>query len=358
MASLASIVAPAAWAAAPLCPGDQWVNRQVVTLPIDQATLEIRANSRIVHQANHPNCAHGGNAAPIGAEAELLGGFFTNCRTGIHSATHLEQWGASARRECSDLGEGCYNSRGSHYYNNVFDRYTFGNQRCITGGAGGGLCVFGGCGCCSAPGWTNNPSRCRDPEEQDVCGCCRRSMTPLLIDRSGNGMTVSSAKNGALFKIDGPKADDVWVGWPETADDAWLALDRNGNGAIDDGSELFGSATPLSSGGLADDGYQALAELDENGDHWVNEQDPAFGSLTVWADANRNGVSEPREILTLAAAGITALSLDYWGSLYEDPNGNAFQYCAETAAFPLPGDAPTIERLSCDVYPDIESAVP
>jgi hypothetical protein len=82
-----------------------------------------------------------------------------------------------------------------------------------------------------------------------------------------------------------------WLGWPEGPDDAWLAMDRNGNGIIDDGSELFGNTRNLRSGINAKHGYEVLAELDDNLDGKIDEADPAFRALLLWGDANRNGVS-------------------------------------------------------------------
>lgn len=341
-------------AAAPICAGDRWRERTARTNPVSETTLEIVGRSAIDHMFDHPNCAHGGNEARVGAKAKLLGGPLTGCQTDVLHEFHRHIV-VLVDRHCSGLSASCYSSRGEHYYNQVFDKYSFGNQRCVTGGATGSPCPFNGC---QFPGWTLIISRCRNPEVTDACGCCRRDLTPLLIDRSGDGLSVSAAKDGALFEIDGPGSTPVWVGWPLTTDDAWLAMDRTGNGWIDDGSELFGSATPLSSGATAEDGYQALADLDANGDQWVDALDPAFPELRLWADSDRNGVSEPRELVTLPAAGILGLAIDYWPSMYEDSNGNHFRYCAHVNEEPLPGENPSIERLSCDVYPDIAPAEP
>lgn len=353
LVAIASLEAPHLSAAPSLCPGDTWANKGSATVPLDETTLQIRSSSRIGHTTEHPNCAHGGSSPAVGNSVELMGGFFTNCQTDIAQVGHEDT--ALTNRVCAGLSEGYYRARGSHYYNGAFDSYSYGNQRYVTGGSTGGGCIFNGC---AAPGWTLNQARCRFPDVVDECGCCKRDLTPLVIDLSGNGMSLSSAANGALFELDGPGAAPVWVGWPLTTDDAWLFMDRTGDGTVSDGSEFFGSATPLSSGAIAEDGYEALGDLDANGDHWINALDPPFPDLRLWMDRNRNGVSEPRELIPLAAAGVLALSLDYSGTPYDDGNGNHFRYCAPVIVESGPGDGPSIERVSCDVYPDIATAVP
>jgi len=107
-------------------------------------------------------------------------------------------------------------------------------------------------------------------------------------------------------------------------DDRWLVQDRNENGLIDDGSELFGNAALLRSGAPAENGYQLLAELDQNGDLIFDAADPDFARLRVWGDANRNGLSEPSELATLDGAGIESISLDYRSSHRRDRWGNVF----------------------------------
>ena len=93
------------------------------------------------------------------------------------------------------------------------------------------------------------------------------------------------------------------------ATDGLLARDLNGDGAINSGAELFGSATTLANGQAAPDGYSALNELDSNHDGVINSQDAAFTDLRVWVDANADGVTEQGELKTLAQLNISQLSL-------------------------------------------------
>ncbi|HEX7150024.1 MAG TPA: hypothetical protein VF618_00955 [Thermoanaerobaculia bacterium] len=108
---------------------------------------------------------------------------------------------------------------------------------------------------------------------------------------------------------------------------AFLALDLNGNGWIDDGSELFGNYTRIC-GDTAANGFVALAQYDWNGDRRIDERDPIWSALSLWADVNHDGVSQREETGALAATDITALYLDYVTSGRSDPAGNTYRFQA------------------------------
>ena len=133
-------------------------------------------------------------------------------------------------------------------------------------------------------------------------------VTPLVLDLNGDGVQTTSMTSGVAFDIDADGQIDQ-TAWA-TGGDGFLVLDRNANGKIDDGSELFGSSNRLSSGELARDGFASLAELDSNSDGVIDANDEKFSSLGVWKDNNSNGVSETGEIRTLSELGIVSLNLN------------------------------------------------
>jgi len=86
--------------------------------------------------------------------------------------------------------------------------------------------------------------------------------------------------------------------------------DLSGDGVINDGSELFGSATRLPDGSLAKEGFQALGALDANADGRIDASDPASAELRVWVDADSDAVTDPGELKTLAEAGVGSIQLN------------------------------------------------
>jgi hypothetical protein len=143
--------------------------------------------------------------------------------------------------------------------------------------------------------------------------------TPLILDLDGDGVKTLSYTAGVKFDLfaDGR---DVTTGWVSSGD-GLLVLDRNHDGAINDGSELFGSSTNLASGGKAADGYVALRELDSNQDGSIGIDDAAFADLRVWIDGDSDGISDAGETKSLAELGIAKLDLNAVADLSKD-NGN------------------------------------
>jgi hypothetical protein len=133
--------------------------------------------------------------------------------------------------------------------------------------------------------------------------------SPIVLDLDGNGVTTTSVLDGTHFDLDGNGFAEQtgWVGHG----DGLLVWDRNGNGEIDDGSELFGNYTKLTSGANAANGFEALAEMDTNHDGQVNALDTNANQLRVWRDDDADGITDAGELLTLQEAGVSSLATGY-----------------------------------------------
>ncbi len=166
------------------------------------------------------------------------------------------------------------------------------------------------------------------------CTCTFASdPTPVLLDVLGNGFTLTNAATGIWFDIDGDGVKER-LAWTEAgADDAWLVLDRNRNGIVDDGRELFGnfSSQPPSSD---PNGFRALAVFDTfseggNGDRIIDDRDTVYEKLLLWFDFNHNGASEVSELVGLSQVGLKEIHLEFKISKRTDEYGNQFRYRAK-----------------------------
>ncbi|MBE9597623.1 hypothetical protein IM749_12615, partial [Moraxella sp. K2450] len=133
----------------------------------------------------------------------------------------------------------------------------------------------------------------------------------IVLDLDGDGIeTIAYDKlKKAVFDHDGDGIAHA-TGWVKK-DDGILVLDRNGDGVINDGREVFGDSTILSTGETAKHGYEALADLDSDGNGKINADDTKFDELRVWRDLDSDGVSDVGELFGLHELGIGALNLDY-----------------------------------------------
>lgn len=145
---------------------------------------------------------------------------------------------------------------------------------------------------------------------------------PLALDLDGDGLETCSvtSANPVYFDHDGDGIRTA-TGWI-APDDGLLVLDRNNNGIIDDGSELFGDNTTLRSGSVARDGFAALAEQDSNQDGVVDRDDAGWNQLRIWRDLNQDGESQHAELFSPEQLDITSLALDATPQRRALSNGN------------------------------------
>lgn len=183
--------------------------------------------------------------------------------------------------------------------------------------------------------------------EGSVCGPCTYS--PLLINLSSNTANdrLTSPAMGVMFDLnaDGTPEKVAWTSLDSAV--AFLALDRNGNGVVDDGTELFGTATRKRDGTRAKNGFDALAEFDLNGDGRIDELDAVYSQLRLWIDANHDGYSESGELTRLREGHVSRVFLDYEESRRRDQFGNRYRFEGKAT---ISQKQAVVERRVFDIY--------
>jgi len=137
-----------------------------------------------------------------------------------------------------------------------------------------------------------------------LSGSGKAKSSPLVVDLDNDGIELKQLQySWARFDLDGDQLAER-TGWVK-GDDGLLAWDKNGNGKIDNTSELFGTKTT--------DGFLVLKTLDSNSDGQISSSDANFSNLRIWQDVNEDGRTDAGELFTLAQKNIASINLNYTG---------------------------------------------
>lgn len=150
-------------------------------------------------------------------------------------------------------------------------------------------------------------------EESDISireGDARKTQDPLVLNFSGSAAQLTDQRFKFDLNADGTNEDINFV----SGGSGFLALDRNGDGKINDGSELFGTRTG--------DGFAELATLDSDSNGWIDENDADYDQLRVWTKST----SGNDQLASLRQANVGALSLARVATPFDLKDGsNALQ---------------------------------
>lgn len=243
-----------------------------------------------------------------------------------NSTTNVQEFRqATVARACTAEFGGCADTTGLNLLGSYFTTHNCRN-------------------CTSPKEYNSSTGKCECPADRPTCtngttwqdrSCSCESVlnSPILVDVSGDGFDLTDNADGVNFDLnaDGTSEKLSWVA--ADSDDAFLVLDRDHSGRIENGSELFGNFTeqPLSA---TPNGFLALAEYDKqvsggNNDGLLDNRDAVFSDLRLWQDTHHNGIAESDELHTLQSLEIARLHLDYKESKRVDQHGNQFKYRAK-----------------------------
>ncbi|MCA9718981.1 MAG: calcium-binding protein [Myxococcales bacterium] len=229
---------------------------------------------------------------------------------GVDDAESLECEDVGVERECvADEGQG------TQYCDYIEGYQEWGpclvKPRCIPGRQYS--CGLGG----EFADWTRSCELVEGVPELSDDGCD----TPLVLSfDSREPEYFPSWTSLSTFDISGTRGCNT-TSWP-TPTTPWLAIDLDKNGAIDGGHELFGTGSLLVSGRHASNGFEALSELDSNGDSVISPADDRFAELLLWSDYDGDRRSTGWELVPLASRGVDSIALGYEQRRVCDASGN------------------------------------
>lgn len=321
-----------------MCGTDYWGGRSNDLAKDSETQITVTAITSVQHPQTHSGCSGTIEAQPYLEKsnpwAEICTGSWG---TASHSSTGVQSviW---HERVCSGLGSGWYRSRGRHR--------GFGESIFVSDPWAETDLAGQESNCQNFEACVGFPPCSMDHILDEACNCCKTPPegSPIIFDLRNNGFRLTDRRNGVMFDLNVDGVAEL-ISWTAAgADDSWLALDRNGNGGIDNGAELFGNFTPQLQT-PEPNGFVALAAFDTpvlggNADGWIDGGDEVFSRLRLWRDANHDGVSQSGELLPLIAGGVQRVSLEYFESRRIDSWGNAFRFRSRVQSAQTPPTAP------------------
>lgn len=288
-------------ASAQQCPNDTAFSSSTRTSKPSVSRVRADAFAAQIHLTDHPNCTgtlkNRVKLDPVIDWGPLVDGFHTTSGTGVAK---------------DDLPEGDYQGFGEHHIDSALMNMTAGAIVPV----------------CSA----SERNQCTSSNDQlwheDTCWC--ETITPIIIDVGGDGYALTGVADSVVFDII-PGGTPERISWTSAgSDDAFVVLDRNGDGMINNGEELFGNFTPQPDSPDRN-GFEALAvfdSVDEGGDAdgVISDADAIFRRLQLWTDSNHDGISQRWELQSLSVVGVRKIDLRYRTSKRQDANGNVFRY--------------------------------
>ncbi len=296
------------------CAGDAgWKNKFASIAITGGGQVTAGSSVEIDHQSDHPSCyGEMSNRAHV-----VGGGCASSWDTEVHYGTDATDSASGFIPCAADCGIRYYGGGEVKWNSSENEDFYQGNSVRIM------------CDCSPPPGGCTIEGCVWDYYECACVDCC-----PLVLDTSGRGYKLTSADRGVWFDINADGQLDA-ISWTDPRRDiAFLTFDRNGNGLIDDGEELFGNVTPVP-GNMPPDravhGFDALASLEDpsygpsHRDGRIDARDAAYDRLLLWTDRNHDGRSQPQELRKASAEGLTAIETRYREGRRTDEHGNEFR---------------------------------